>query len=243
MSLACANARVSRFARILVAALAFVLALVPLVALGGCGKSQEQVREAITQGIQADMEELSALTSETAVALFPSTYTSELQAAGVDPVTVYGPMFVDLTYSVDAVEVGDDVATVTLTVSNKDLTAAMQQYTATITNELATKESRDAFAVLGEAALTQHMAQVLASCIQGTTNKVSTTVELTYVKDGGSWVLQDSDELTSALLGGLDAQLTANPGDALLQSTEAVASQNVAAAQAQATATIVEPVA
>ena len=86
------------------------------------------------------------------------------------------------------------------------------------------------------------MAQVLSQCIQGTTAKVSTTLELTYVKSGSSWVLQDSAQLTAALLGGLNAQLAANPGDALLQSTEAVASQNVLAAQAQLAA-VTEPAA
>ena len=233
---------VSRIYRAVAVLLACVLAVFALGATGGCSQTEKQVGEAIAQGIQSDMEELAALTSESAAALFPSAYTSELQAAGVDPVTVYGPMFVDLTYGVDAIEVEGETATVTLTVSNKDLTAAMQQYTATITNELATQASRDAFAALGEVALTQHMAQVLSQCIQGTTAKVSTTLELTYVKSGSSWVLQDSAQLTAALLGGLNAQLAANPGDALLQSTEAVASQNVLAAQAQLAA-VTEPAA
>jgi len=231
----------SRIARVATVALACVLALSSLLALGGCSKTEERLREAITQGIQADMEELVTLTSESAVALFPSAYTAELQAAGVDPVIVYGPMFADLTYSIDGIDVDEDTALVTLTVSNKNLTVAMQQYTATITNELATQASRDAFAALGEAALTQHMAQVLAQCIRDTAVEVITTVELEYVKDGGSWVLQNDEELTAALLGGLDAQLSGAPGDNMLTNTEAAAAQNVAAAQAAAT--VVEPAA
>lgn len=206
-------------------------------ALAGCSSSDEGVRDALTQGIEADIDQLTNLSDDTAASLFASDYTTDLQNAGVDLATVYGPLFSDLTYSIDGVQVDGDSATVTLTLTNKDLTTALQNYTATVTNELATSAGREALAALDDAALTQHLAEVLVGCLQdGSLEPVTTTVELAYTKSGGTWELQDGTALTTALLGGLDPQAASNPTDAQVDATAAAAEANVAAAGADTAA-------
>lgn len=209
------------------AAIALALAC-PALALSGCAGSGG-AQEALTDGIERDMEQLTSLTSDEAADLFASDYTTDLQNAGVDPASVYGPLFSDLVYSVDSVEVDGDRATVGLTVTNKDLTTALQNYTATVTNELTTQAGRDALATLSDADLTRHLADVLVQCVEDASlGDVSTSVELTYVRSGGSWELEDDAELVSALLGGLDPAVAGEATDGQLAATADAASANVA---------------
>lgn len=207
-------------------------------ALAGCSNTDEDVRDALTQGIEEDIAQLTELSSETAASLFASDYTTDLQNAGVDLVSVYGPLFSDLTYTVDDVQVDGDSATVTLTVTNKDLTTALQNYTATISNELATSVGREALAALDDSELTQHLAEVLTACLEdaslGTT---TTTVELSYSRSGNTWTLEDGTALTTALLGGLDIDAASTPTDAQVDATAETAEANVAAVGTDAATT------
>lgn len=217
-----------RTGRVLAACVAATLLCAPL-ALAGCASSQEKAVETLTQGIQSDMDVLTALSGEAAAELFASDYTTELQAAGIDPAAVYGPLFENLSYKIGAVRVDGDQAAVTLTVVNKDLTSALQNYTATITNELATQAGRDALAALDSAALTRHMAEVLVACVSDSTiGTVERTVELSYVLQNGSWQLQDCAALTQALLGGLNVSSVDDPSAAQLALTQGAADANVA---------------
>ena len=57
-------------------------------------------------------------------------------------------------------------------------------------------------------------------CLQNPeTPLVTSDLELTYVKEGSAWRLEDSAALTAALLGGLDAVSAGDTSDALLQAT------------------------
>ena len=216
------------------AAVALALAC-PALALSGCSGSGD-AEKALTDGIERDMEQLVSLTSETASDLFASDYTTDLENAGVDPASVYGPLFSDLSYSIDSIEVEGDRATVELTVTNKDLTTAMQNYTATVTNELTTQAGRDALAALDDAELTRHLADVLVQCVEDADlGDVSTSVELAYVRDGGSWDLEDGTELAGALLGGLDPATAGEATDGQLEATADAASSNVASVDPAAT--------
>lgn len=201
--------QLGRAGKWLAAAACAALAACMALALAGCSGGDERAREALTQGIQEDMAQLTDLTSQTAAQLFAIDYTAELQAAGVDPAAVYGPLFERLSYQIDGIEVADDTATVMLTVTNRDLTAALQNYTDALTDELATQSGRDALAALDEAALTRHMAEVLVNCVRDQAlGTVSNTVELVYAKSGAAWELQDGTALARALLGGLDTTAT-----------------------------------
>ena len=197
--------------------------------LSGCAGSGG-AEAALTEGIESDMGQLTSLTSESAADLFASDYTTDLQNAGIDPASVYGPLFSELSYSIDAVEVDGDRATVELTVTNRGLTTAMQNYTATVTNELTTQAGRDALAALSDAELTRHLADILVQCVEDASlGDVTTSVELSYVRDGGSWELEDDAELVSALLGGLDPAAAGEATDGQLSATADEASANVAA--------------
>ena len=175
----------------------------------GCGQSVSDAARAL---------------SDTATSLFASDYTSDLVAAGVDPLDVYGPMFSSLAYEVSSISIENNTAHVVVNVSNKDLNQVFQDYKAQVTNELATAETRNTLAAMDDAALTAHLASVLVSCLANPdVPVVSQTVELIYVKDGSLWKLQDSDELVRALLGGLDpAQASVASQDKLVAASDPV---------------------
>ncbi len=198
--------------------------------LGGCSQSFSSAAQALNDGVSADIAQLTDLDTQSAQTLFASDYTSALVAAGIDPVDVYGPMFSSLTYEVSAISVQDNTATVTVSISNKDLNQVFQSYTAAVTNELASSASREALAAMDDNALNAHLAQILINCLSDTTVPlVQATVDLTYVKSGSTWQLQDSQELVSALLGGLDAADASQPAaDELVATTDSAAADTAA---------------
>ncbi len=121
--------------------------------LGGCSQSFSSAAQALNDGVSADIAQLTDLDAQSAQTLFASDYTSALVAAGIDPVDVYGPMFSSLTYEVSAISVQDNTATVTVSISNKDLNQVFQSYTAAVTNELASSASRETLAAMDDNAL------------------------------------------------------------------------------------------
>ena len=202
-------------------------ALAAALACGGCSQSFSDAAQALNDGVSADIAQLTSLDSDSAKTLFDSDYTTSLESAGVDPVDVYGPMFSSLTYEVSSISIADNTATVTVSISNKDLNQVFQSYTAAVTNELASSSSREALAAMDDNALNAHLAQVLISCLSdNSVPLVQHTVELTYVKSGSTWQLQDSQELVSALLGGLDVASASQPAaDELVGTTDAASAE------------------
>lgn len=207
----------------------------------GCSQSFSSAAQALNDGVSADIAQLTSLDADSAKTLFASDYTTSLEAAGVDPVDVYGPMFSSLTYEVSSISIEDNTATVTVSISNKDLNQVFQSYTAAVTNELASSSSREALAAMDDNALNAHLAQILIGCLADTTVPlVQQTVELTYVKSGSTWQLQDSQALVSALLGGLDVTSASQPAaDELVGTTDSAdaAAQGEQDGQAAAEAT------
>lgn len=199
-----------------------------MLGAAGCGTSNEAVRESLQQGIETDVAQLSTLTTETATRLFGSDFTNQLLAVGVDPVTVYGPMFANLTSVVDSIDIQGDQAQVQVSITNKNLTTVLQNYTATVTNELSTQAGRDTLAALDNNALTRHLAQILVQSLQdANVDLVTTVVDLTYVKNGSTWTLQNPETLTVALLGGLNVQAAGTASDAQLSATAAQAAADL----------------
>lgn len=191
-----------------------------LLSATGCGQSFTSAASALNEGVCTDIAQLKQLDTESATSLFASDYTDELVAAGVDPVDVYGPMFSSLTYAVSSISIENNTATVQVTISNKDLNQVFQNYTAAVTNELASSDTREALAAMDDNTLNAHLAQILENCLADTSIAlVQQTVDLTYVKDGSTWKLQDSDELISALLGGLDVSTASQAAQDKLVST------------------------
>lgn len=211
----------------------------------GCAQSFSDAAQALNDGVKADMAQLTELTSDSATTLFASDYTDELVSAGVDPLDVYGPMFASLSYDVSSISIEDNTAHVTVSISNKDLNQVFQDYTAQVTNELASSATRDALAAMDDDALTAHLAQILEQCLANPdVPLVTQSVELVYVKDGSTWKLQDSDALVQALLGGLDpeqasvasADKLVTPSDAGMADAQAADAVNAADGTTQADA-------
>lgn len=218
----------------LAALCAALLALLCALVLTGCGDSDARARSAIEESIEGDMARLQSLTADDAARIFASDYTTELSGAGVDLTAVYGPMFSSLAYTIDGVTVSGDEASVAMTVTNKDLTAALQSYTDAVTAELATGESRAALAALSDDELVRHLAEVLEGCLSSADLPLVTTqVTLSYTKDGSSWKLSNSAELAQALLGGLDVASLLGEGG---QDGGTAAAADTGAAGADATA-------
>ncbi len=188
--------------------------------LTGCGSTaQADAQRAITEGIDKDMASLAAIDSGTAADLFPSDFTDQLVAAGVDPATVYAPLFSSMTWEVEGVDVasGNTQATARVTITNKDLTAALENYTATLTEDLmAESESLNAEGQAGIAvssggaaadrsAYLVRMAQLLAAALGDTSlGMVTTSASVEYALVDGAWIAQDTTDLRRALLGGMD---------------------------------------
>lgn len=222
-------------ARLAAACAALLAALACLLLLAGCGDADSRARSQIEQGIEDDMARLQSLSDDDAATIFASDYTTELSLAGVSLAAVYGPMFSSLSYTVDDISVSGDEAAAALTVTNKDLTAALQNYTEAVTSELATSESREALAALSEEELVQHLAEVLEECLNDAgLPLVTTQVTLQYVKDGNSWSLSNSADLARALLGGLDADAVAGTASGVAAADAADASDGADAASADA---------
>ncbi len=187
------------------------LACVASLALAGCGSQQsaEDAEQAIRGGIDADMKTLSSLDSSTAGQLFSSEFTSQLTGAGIDPATVYGPLFSSLSYTIDGVDVDMDARTAVahLTITNKDLGTALVNYQSALTDTLASSEGRATLTSMdGDdnaflAYLTTELQNALNDPALGT---VTNSVDVTYELRDNSWVAADLGELQKALLGGLD---------------------------------------
>ena len=226
------DGRVARWIRTLVVAFA---ALCTAVVLGGCSNSEEAARETLARGIEADMASLSSLTTESARSIFDSDFTDQLEAAGIDPASVYGPLFANLTYTVDGIDVAEDEATISLTITNLDLAAVFEAYTDAVTDELMTDEGRQSLASLDDNGLLVHLMDVLVQCAtSGEIGTVTTSVDLTYTKEGSRWQASDPTALTTALLGGLDVSGLASEAQAEASAAE-TAQDTSDAADASAT--------
>lgn len=193
----------------LAVAAACLACLVALV-LSGCGQqSAEDAEASIRTGIEADMQTLTSLDSTTASQLFASEFTTQLTNAGIDPASVYGPLFSSLTYTINGVDVDMDARTAVahLTITNKNLGAALLSYQSTLTDTLASSEGRASLSSVTEddAAFLSYLTTELQNAVNNPDlGTVTTNVDVTYQLQDTSWVATNLDELQRALLGGLD---------------------------------------
>ena len=199
-----------RARRVVSAILCACLACVAALALAGCGtQSAEDAEASIRSGIDADMKTLTSLDSNSAAQLFSSEFTTQLTDAGIDPATVYGPLFSSLTYSIDGVDVDMDARTAVahLTITNKDLGSALMNYQSALTDALASSEGRaELSSVTGDDAsfLTYLTTELQSAVNDPTLPTVTSTVDVTYTLRDTTWVTSDLGDLQKALLGGLD---------------------------------------
>lgn len=201
-------------------------AAVALACLGlaGCGDdSAQRAAESITQGIEADVEQLQNLTSSTASELFNSAFSEQLTDAGIRLTTVYGPLFEDLTCTVKSVDVSEDgtSATAHLTVTNRDLAQAFENYQQTLTDALASEDGAEKFAAMqgDDAAFLTYLMEEFASAVSDVDlGTVSFDVDIVYQLENDVWKAQDLTAFQRAVLGGLDP-------DALEQAAQKLADE------------------
>lgn len=228
----------ARTRRVFAAVLAALLACFAVLAVSGCGQQQsaEDAEQSIRSGIDADMKTLTSLDSNTASQLFSSEFTSQLTGAGIDPATVYGPLFSSLTYTIDGVDVDMDARTAVahLTITNKDLGSALMNYQSGLTDALASSEGRaELSSVTGDdnaflVYLTTELQNAVNDPALGT---VTSNVDVTYTLHDTTWVASDLGELQKALLGGLDTT-SATSGSAS-SDAPAVSTPDVAATSSE----------
>lgn len=186
-----------------------VCACVCALFLSGCGQSAKDAQTSIREGIESDMQSLMTLDSTTTSQIFSSDFTAQLTSAGVDPLEIYGPLFSSLSYTIDGIDVDMDAGTAVahLTITNKDLTQAFQNYQDTLTDTLASSEGRSEISsfVGDDNAFTAYLSDVFNQMASDSSlPMVTTKVDVTYQLQDGTWVAGDLDDLQKALLGGLD---------------------------------------
>lgn len=180
------------------------------LALAGCGQqSAKDAETSIREGIDKDMQTLSSLDSGKASQLFSSDFTKQLTDAGIDPVEVYGPLFANLSYTIDGVDVDMDNSTAVahLTITNKDMATAFSNYQTRLTDELSSEEGRTTFSSMtgDDAAFLTYMTSTLKDALSDSAlTDVTSKVDVTYTLSNGAWVATDLTGLETALLGGLD---------------------------------------
>lgn len=196
--------------RAVLSVVAACLACLVALALAGCGQqSAEDAEASIRAGIDADMQTLASLDTATASQLFASEFTTQLTDVGIDPASVYGPLFSSLTYTINGIDVDMDTRTAVahLTITNKNLGAALLNYQSTLTDTLASSEGRASLSSVTEddAAFLSYLTTELQNAVNDPAlGTVTTNVDVTYRLQDSSWVATNLDELQRALLGGLD---------------------------------------
>lgn len=220
---------------VLSAVLAACLACLAALALSGCGQqSAEDAEQSIRNGIDADMKTLTSLDSNTASQLFSSEFTSQLTGAGIDPATVYGPLFESLTYTINGVDVDMDARTAVahLTITNKNLGVALMNYQSKLTDTLASSQGRaELSSVTGDDnAFLAYLTSELQSAVSDPTlGMVTSNIDVTYTLRDTTWVASDLSGLQRALLGGLDTT-SETSGSATADATAAASTPDAAAA-------------
>ena len=200
--------RLPRCRGALVAAAALTLAIIcPMM---GCTGSAGATT-AITAGVASDVELLRSMDAQTASALFDSSFTDRLVQAGIDPSAVYGVLFAHLECRVVDVQVKEagTVATARLAVTNVDIAQGLANYSRSLSQTLyerGQQAAADPALAISEAEYAQLLATTFTSALSDPgLASVTTEVEVTYRLKDGAWTCEDRGDLTSALLGGLDA--------------------------------------
>lgn len=112
-----------------------------------------------------------------------------------------------LEYEVGEASVGEDSATVPVTVTNASLAAALEAAGADFATFAETSEAEDAYASGGRAELFSRLVELVYEHLDANENPVTTTVGVTLTKDDdGTWVPEVSGDrgFFSALYGGSD---------------------------------------
>lgn len=172
--------------------------------LAGCGSSSADelaVRDAVTATMEPYVAEEPP---SDAVAILGDATQAELREYGIDASEYVRRCLANLSYEVGDVTVDGDTATVGLSVTNLDVTAAMSAAASRFDAYADTDEAETAYEDGGEAALMAKLFDYLFEAMGSSAELVTTTVDVTCAKDeAGVWgcSFDDNPALKAAILG------------------------------------------
>ncbi len=174
--------------------LALILALILVFALAGCDSQKKKAENAVEGLMKAfqegDIETISEYLGEEA---------PEFTEQEEDLVKAW---FGNLEYKIISSEKeDDDTVIVTTEITAVDMEAVLQEYMQKVM-EAATSGKYDSFT---EEEMTEEFMKMLEECFTAEDIKtVTTEVDLTVQKDGSDWVVNSSEDLEKAFIGGVE---------------------------------------
>ena len=190
--------------RILMSACCCMLAAGLVLALSGCGKSngEELIRTSVTEV----MEVFKNPTEENLKQFVENSDidTSELDAYDIDLYEFLGHCFKHFSYEVGEVKVDGDHATVDVTVTNANVSKAMENATNTVMGNV--DQYADMLAAEdGQKQFMKVFFDEIYAELDGSDELVTSDEKLTLTKTDGEWEVDKSslDSVVSAMYGGL----------------------------------------
>ena len=164
--------------------------------LAGCANSGEEI--AVRALVGSTMEEIAQRTGDGAKFEYMNDATREALAAyGIDGEAFAASALSRMSYEVGDVHAGSDEATVSMTLTNVSIDAAMERATERFTTYSSTPEAQTAYDEGGETALMTTLFSYLEEEIAAG-DLVSVTADLICKKVDGVWTIDAADNLAFA---------------------------------------------
>lgn len=200
---------------VVVAAVAVVAVVVAVAfALGAFKSDADRARDAVSALMesyvvpQADEDGNEPADSPWPAADFGDAATmAVLSAYGVDPEEWHRHCFEHLSYELGEASADGDAATVSVTVTNASLSAALEVAGASFTSFSETQDAEDLYAQSGRAALFAKLVDDVYASLDADESPVTTTVDVPCRKgEDGAWTpdVAGNAAFFSALYGGSD---------------------------------------
>ena len=189
----------------LVAVACALVALGLTLGLSACGSSQ---RDLIKEQVAAELDRVSDASEENVRALLGDEAFTSIQDQGLDPVALYSSLFGKFTYEIGDVAVEKDTATVTLTVTNVDIAAALSGYEEAVGAWAASDDAVYTFDQEGQEGIEREVARMLYEALTNADlPTVTNEVAIDFRRDAdGVWAPADETQVTSALFAGADVR-------------------------------------
>ncbi|MGI6755312.1 MAG: hypothetical protein ACOX4F_04795 [Atopobiaceae bacterium] len=175
--------------------------------LSACGTNDEQL---IKDSFSAMIDDFKNPTEENMEPYMEDVSFEELESYGIDIYEFLGTCFKKLDYSIDSVDIDGDTAVAHLSITNVDISAAMNKAGEDFTAWMATDEGMSALAATEESGsyteIYQKVFEFFYQEVDQETDTVTTQVDFEFTKEDGAWNPSESsiNEFVSALYGGLD---------------------------------------
>ncbi|MCI1665927.1 MAG: DUF5105 domain-containing protein [Atopobiaceae bacterium] len=187
--------------RVVTCAMAVVMAFACMWVLAGCQDESKQI-QAYVDGQLDDLKTTDATEINNVLG---STYVSQLEEYGVDPVEFYKAFYQHFSYTDNGVTVDGSKAQVKLTTTNIDLEQVATTWQQNEVTYLSSSEGIALYQSGGEDAIYKKMMSDLLTVLEDPSVPTkSADVTINLVKNGNTWELADENEVYSALFAGAD---------------------------------------